>query len=399
MPEERVRPLDGIRVLDLSNVLSGPYCCYQLALMGAEVIKVERPAGGDLARRLGADDDRSARNMGVSFLAQNSGKKSITLDLKHCRGKGLLKRLVRSSEVLVENFRPGVMTRLELDYEVLRGENPGLIYCAISGFGQTGPLSQRPAYDQIIQGLSGLMSITGDANSAPLRVGYPVADTVGGMAAAFAIAAELNRKPRGAMIDVSMLETMISGMGWVVSNYLVAGVEATPLGNENMTSSPSAAYRTGDGLLNIAANDDAHWRRLIDCLKLGRLADDLRFSTRTARKQNRMALKKEIETVLSTAPAVEWERRLSEAGVPSGRVTTVAETLAIDQILDRKLIDRHTLVHDDAVDLAGSPFVIDGERPASTLRPPPLGADNEEIYQKLGLSGAELADLESNGVI
>ena len=179
-----IKPLSGVRVLDLTNVLAGPYCCYQLALLGAEVIKVERPGTGDLARQLGADPERNKSLMGVSFLAQNAQKKSVTLDMKHETGKALLKRLVRTSDVLVENFRPGVMDRLGLGYEVLKAENPNLIYCAISGFGQDGPWKDNPAYDQIVQGISGVMSITGDGDSAPLRVGYPLADTVGGMTAA-----------------------------------------------------------------------------------------------------------------------------------------------------------------------------------------------------------------------
>ena len=184
-------PLAGVRVLDLSNVLAGPFCAYQLALLGADVIKVEHPEGGDLARRLGADKGASMRNMGASFVAVNAGKQSITLNLKDPRGKAILRELVKTADVLVENFRPGVMTRLGLDFDALREVNPKLVYCAISGFGKDGEFSKRPAYDQIIQGISGVMSVTGDAESAPLRVGYPVSDTVGGLTAAFGICAAL----------------------------------------------------------------------------------------------------------------------------------------------------------------------------------------------------------------
>ncbi|MEO1732633.1 MAG: CoA transferase, partial [Pseudomonadota bacterium] len=191
-------PLAGIRVLDLTNVLAGPYCCYQLGLMGADVIKVERPGSGDLARQLGADADRNRQGMGISFLAQNAGKQSVTLDMKADDGKRLLKRLVQTADVLVENFRPGVMDRLGLGYGALKAENPELVYCAISGFGQDGPWRHNPAYDQIVQGISGVMSITGAPDTAPYRVGYPLADTIGGMTGAFAIAAALNQTPRGA---------------------------------------------------------------------------------------------------------------------------------------------------------------------------------------------------------
>ena len=219
--ESRSRLLEGIRVIDLTNVLAGPFGTYQLALNGADVIKVEPPEGGDLARQLGADPDLNAALMGASFLAQNAGKRSVTVNLKSAAGGQVFRRLVHSADVVIENFRPGVMERLGLGYESLRQEKPGLVYCAISGFGQDGPLRDNPAYDQIVQGLAGVMSVTGDASSAPLRVGYPIADTIGGLTAAFAIAAALVRRGRsgeGEFIDVSMLEATLVTMGWQVSN-------------------------------------------------------------------------------------------------------------------------------------------------------------------------------------
>ncbi|HZO45740.1 MAG TPA: CoA transferase, partial [Xanthobacteraceae bacterium] len=223
--------LAGARVLDLTNVLAGPFCCYQLAQLGADVIKVEVPGTGDLARQLGADPELNRRGMGASFLAQNAGKRSITINLKSAKGQDVFRRLVASSDVVVENFRPGVMDRLGLGYGALKAVRNDIIYCAISGFGQDGPLKFNPAYDQIIQGLSGVMSVTGDKTAAPLRVGYPVADTMGGITAAFAIAAALFRRERsgeGELIDVSMLESTVVAMGWAVSNWLIAGVKAEP---------------------------------------------------------------------------------------------------------------------------------------------------------------------------
>ena len=253
------RPLAGIRVLDLTNVLAGPFACHQLAHLGAEVIKVEAIGRGDLARNLGSDPDLNAAGMGISVLAQTAGKKSITRNLKHPDGKALLKRLVATADVLVENFRPGVMARLDLDYPRLKAIHPSLIYCAISGFGQDGPWVSRPAYDQIIQGASGLMSVTGDGDSAPLRVGSPIADTVGGLTAAMAINAALNARPRGCLIDVSMLEGLLSSMGWVLSNFLIGG--QSPGANGMKTHlCPSGAFRTEEGLLNIAANKDSSGR-------------------------------------------------------------------------------------------------------------------------------------------
>src|SRR6185503_3812544 len=298
--------LAGTRVLDMTNVLAGPFCCYQLALLGAEVIKVEVPGSGDLARQLGADPELNRRGMGASFLAQNAGKRSITLNLKHDKAREAFNRLVATADVVVENFRPGVMDRLGLGYDALKAIKPGLIYCAISGFGQGGPLRAYPAYDQIIQGLSGVMSVTGDAQSAPLRAGFPVADTMGGITAAYAIAAALFRRERtgeGEFIDVSMLESSLVAMAWVVSNWLIAGVRPEALGNENMTASPSGTFRTGDGLLNIAANQQQQFETL--CRLIGRpeLAADPRFAAREERKRRRFELRDEIEQALSARPA------------------------------------------------------------------------------------------------
>jgi CoA:oxalate CoA-transferase len=264
-------PLAGVRVLDLSNVLAGPFCGYNLARLGAEVIKVENPSGGDLARRLGADPTMAQRLFGLSFVAVNACKQSIALDLKSQDGREAFLRLVDHADVVLENFRPKVLERLGLGYAVLSARNPQLIYCAISGFGQSGPWSDRPAYDQIVQGLSGAMSVTGDRRSAPLRTGFPVSDTMAGMTAAFAISAALvdqRVSGRGCFIDVSLLESTLAAMGWVVSNHLNAGVLPEPMGNENFTAAPSGTFRTKTGPLNIAANEQEQFETL--CELIGR---------------------------------------------------------------------------------------------------------------------------------
>lgn len=391
-------PLTGVRVLDLTNVLAGPYCCYQLALMGAEVIKVERPGTGDLARQLGTDPARNAANMGISFLAQNAGKSSITLDLKRAEGKALLKRLVETADVLVENFRPGVMDRLELGYDVLKQSNPALIYCAISGFGQDGPRKDDPAYDQIVQGISGAMSITGGPETAPYRVGYPVADTCGGMTAAFAVAAALNANPRGAFLDISMTEALISSMGWVVSNHLIGGVKPVPHGNENTTSAPSGTFATADSPINIAANRDSQWESLARLLGLESLIDAPEFRTRETRKANRIALRAALEAVLMSRPAAHWVGTLNAAGVPTGPVLSVAEALEDPQVRDRGLIGR---VQCDGETLAvpTTPVVLNGTRPGPATPPPALGADTNRVLGELGLSAADRARLKFEGVI
>ena len=321
------KPLSGKRILDLTNVLAGPFACHQLAHLGAEVIKVEMPEGGDLARQLGQDEALSARNMGVSFLAPNPGKRSVTLNLKHAEGKAILKRLVKGADVLVENFRPGVMTRLGLGSEALRDVNPRLIYCAISGFGQQDALADRPAYDQIVQGMSGAMAITGTPDVHPLRAGWPVADTVGGLTAALAISAALNDPEPGGFIDISMRDALMATMGWAVSNYLVAGVEAEPAGNENLTSAPSAAYETANGPINIAANKQDQWEKLARHLGLEMLLSDPRFQTRADRKEHRVELNATLQDVLRRRRAEDWEMELNALGVPAGRVLSLPEAL------------------------------------------------------------------------
>lgn len=396
-----MKPLDGVRVLDLTNVLAGPFCCHQLVHLGAEVVKVEAAGRGDLARQLGADAELNKKGMGVSFLAQNAGKKSVTVNLKHAAGKELLKKLVATADVLVENFRPGVMDRLGVGFDALKEINPRLIYCAISGFGQDGPWTHRPAYDQIIQGSSGVMSITGDMDSAPLRVGYPIADTVGGITAAFAIAAALNAKERGTFIDVSMLEAVMATMGWVISNHLIAGVEPQANGNENPTSAPSGAFQAGGGLINIAANKDEQWALLARHIGREDLLERPEYATREDRKANRLALKAEIEEALVTRPARDWAKEFNRIGVPAGAVLTVPEVLEMPVIAERGFLDDFNDVPGVGRDIrvVTTGVKLDGEAPRVDAPPPELGQDNDAIWGELGLSADEIARLKSEGTI
>lgn len=401
MTNSALTPLKGIRVLDLTNVLAGPFCCHQLAHLGAEVIKVEVPTGGDLARQLGADPELSAKGMGVSFLAQNAGKKSVTANLKTEAGQEVLRRLVRTADVLVENYRPGVMDRLGVGYDKLRAENPSLIYCAISGFGQTGPWTHRPAYDQIVQGASGVMSITGDRESAPLRVGFPIGDSVGGLTAAMAISAALNTPERGAFIDVSMLESLIATMGWAVSNWLIAGQEPTPNGNENLTSAPSGTFQAKDAPINIAANKDEQWELLARHIGRGDLIETPDYLTREDRKRNRLALKSEIDAALSAKTAREWAKELNKLGVPSGAVLSLPEVLEHEVIRDRGMI-----AHYDDVKGVGRPISvlrtglkINGDVPKVDGPPPTLGADNDTVLAEIGFAAHEIEEMRERGEI
>lgn len=377
------RPLTGIRVLDLTNVLAGPYCSYHLMLLGAEVVKIELPGRGDLARHLGPDPELNQAGLGASFLAQNAGKKSLELDLKDGDDLSVFEDLVRGADVLLENFRAGVLARMGFDWPRLHAISPSLVYCAISGFGQAGPMSQAPAYDQVIQGLSGMMSITGTPDTAPLRVGFPICDTVGGLTAAMAISAALAGRAKtgqGCFLDVSMLEAAMSAMGWAVSGYLVSGISPEPMGDQNATAAPSGTFDAADGPLNIAANRQEQFVTLCDLIGRPDLVADPRFADREARKRHRGELSQALNAALHSRTALEWEQVLTANGVPAARILTVPQAVEQAQLAYRGFFtslpypdgsDRHVRVTGNGVLIGGEPF-----RPSAP--PPLLGQHNAE---------------------
>lgn len=397
--------LSGIRVLDLTTVLAGPYAGYQLSLLGADVIKVERPDGGDVARELGSSPDLGETQMGAAFLAQNAGKRSVTVDLKTAGGKQVLTRLVAGADVLLENMRPRVLERLGFSWSRMRELNHRLVYCALSGFGASGPMAGRPAYDQIVQGLSGMCDITGYPDGDPVRVGFPVCDTMGGLAAAMAVCAGLMGRERtgvGCMLDVSMLETALTGMGWVVSDYLIAGRQPGRAGNENATSAPSGSFRTADGELVIAANTDAQFHAVCDTLGRRDLLRDSRFVTREGRRRHRVQLRDELERTLTTAQAAQWEASLADAGVPAGRVLTVADALAQAQVEDRQLVQEVEVRGSSprrSVRILGNGVHVNGEVPRPSTSPPLLGEHTASVLGGLGYSDEEIAALRDEGAI
>jgi crotonobetainyl-CoA:carnitine CoA-transferase CaiB-like acyl-CoA transferase len=397
-----MRLLDGIRVLDMTNVLAGPFATLHLALAGAEVIKIENPEGGDLARKLGNVPELNQQLMGTSFLAQNTNKKSLTLNLKEPDAKEIFRKLVVTSDVLVENFRPGVLARLGFPWEALHEMNPRLIYCAISGFGQTGPDADKPAYDQIIQGLSGVMAINGDERLNPLRAGFPVCDTVGGLNAAFAIMGALygrERTGRGQAIDVAMIDSVMPLLGWVAANWLIGGKPPQLLGNDNMTAAPSGTFRTADGYVNIAANEQKQWENLCDVLELPELKTDARFERRDARKANRAALTPLLEARLAAQPTAWWVDRLNAKGIPSGDILTLQAALAQPQIQHRGTIQ--TIEEPGIGPLRLFNLTAQfSETPGRLESPPPrLSAHTGEILARLGYSDDQIASFKARKVV
>ncbi len=394
--------LEGIRVLDLTNVLSGPFATQHLALCGAEVIKIENPDGGDLARKLGNVPEYNQQLMGTSFLAQNSNKKSLTINLKEEEGKEIFLKLAVTADVVIENFRPGVMKRLRLSYEDLKEINPKLVYCAISGFGQEGPDALKPAYDQIIQGLSGVMAINGDESFNPLRCGFPVCDTVGGLNAAFAVMGALLHRERtgeGQFIDVALLDSIMPLMGWVAANWLIGGKPPVLMGNDNFTAAPSGTFATRDGYLNIAANKQEQWEAVTELVGLPELKTDPRFQERDTRKKNRRILTPILEEKLKLEDTAYWVDAFNKKGVPAGAILSLQDALKAPQIEFRETLEDIDEQGIGTLKLFNLTAKFQ-KTPGKVESPPPrLSAHTDEILQEIGYSTEVIEDLKKRSVI
>ncbi len=394
--------LSGIRVLDLTMVLSGPFATLHLALLGAEVIKIEPPGAGDLARKLGNVPRLNDELMGTSFLAQNANKKSLTLNLKNEEARAIFRKLAESSDVVVENFRPGVMDRFDLSYKSLSELNPRLVYCAISGFGQTGPDALKPAYDQIIQGLSGTMAVNGDERLNPLRCGFPVCDTVGGLNAAFAVMAALFHRERtgqGQLIDIALLDSIMPLMGWVVANLLIGNQQPSLLGNDNFTAAPSGTFATKDGYINIAANKQEQWESLADLLGLSELKSDPRFQQRDARKKNRKALTPLIEARLKDKVTAYWVDLFNSRSIPSGAILGLEQALNQEQIVHRKTLKAIQAKGVGDVKLFNLTAHFEKTPGELETAPPRLSEHTHEILRSLGYTDEKIAALREAGAI
>jgi crotonobetainyl-CoA:carnitine CoA-transferase CaiB-like acyl-CoA transferase len=340
--------------------------------------------------------------MGTSFLAQNANKKSITLNLKEPKGKEIFRKLVLTADVIVENFRPDVMKRLGLSYDVLSDLNPRLVYCAISGFGQTGPDALKPAYDQIIQGLSGEMAINGDERSSPLRAGFPVCDTIGGLNAAFAIMAALFQRARtgeGQCIDIALIDSIIPMMGWVVANLVIGGQQPVPMGNENFTAAPSGVFRTRDGHINIAANKQEQWEAVTDVLGVPELKTDPRFKERDARKRNRKELTPLLEARLVERETAYWVEILNRHDVPSGAILPLGKALEQPQIKHRDIFATIPVEGIGDVKFLNLSAKFSKTAAAATSPPPTLGQHTDEVLRAIGYCDEEIRKLREERVL
>ena len=403
-------PLDGIHVLDLTRVLSGPYCTMLLADMGARVIKIEQPGKGDDTRAwgppflypsghkppAGGPDDRGES---AYFLSINRNKESVTLDFKHAEGRALLVRLIAKSDVVVENFRPGTLTKLGLDYRTLAPRHPRLVYCSISGFGQTGPRTKEAGYDAVIQGEGGLMSITGPPDGPSYRLGVAIADVVSGMFAAYGVAMALfarERTGRGQEVDLAMLDSVAALLTYQAGNYFASGNVPGRLGNRHPSIVPYETFAASDGDFVLAVGNDEQWRRF--CAVAG-LPDDPRFATNRQRVTGYDEVRPFVAERLRTQSRQHWIDRLTAAGIPCGSVRNLQELFADPQIHAREMVAQLEHATIGQLRVLGVPVKL-SDTPGAVRTPPPrLGEHTDAVLHDLGLNAAAISDLRRQKVI
>jgi crotonobetainyl-CoA:carnitine CoA-transferase CaiB-like acyl-CoA transferase len=396
-----LKPLDGIKVLDLSRVLAGPWCTQLLADLGAEVIKVERPGSGDDTRHWGPPwHGEGEKRVAAYFLSCNRGKRSAAIDFATAEGAALVRKLAASADVLVENFKVGGLRKLGLDAEALRKVNPRLIYASITGFGQDGPYADRAGYDYIIQGMGGLMSITGqpdgEPGGAPMRVGVAVVDLFTGLYSCVAILAALYRREKsaeGAHIDMALFDTQLAMLANQASNALVSGKDPGRQGNTHPNIVPYQVFVTVDQPIIIAVGNDGQFRKLAQMCGHPEWASDERFASNGARVANRAEIVRLVSECIRHKTAAEWLAQLEAAGIPAGPINTITQALADVQAQHRQMV--RTL---GGMPLVGSPLRLDGARADSDLPPPALGEHTQEVLTSLRLEPHEIERLKSAGV-
>jgi CoA:oxalate CoA-transferase len=391
-------PLSGIRVVDLTRILAGPFCTMMLADMGAEVIKVETPGAGDPLRQQGVVKDGLSRY----FAAFNRNKRSLSLNLRSEEGRAVLARLIAQSDVLVENFRPGVLAQMGFDAARLKALKPDLVYCNISGFGTTGPYRDRPSFDFIAQAMSGFMSVTGAADGPPLRAGPPIADLVAGIYGALGICAALVKRGHtgvGETVGASLNNGLISLLGFFAANHFATGEEPARTGNDHAIVAPYGMFRTQDGEVALAPSQEQSYQRLVDALGLPELRAEPRFATNDLRVENRAAINAAVEARLRTETTRHWIEKLNAAGVPCGRVMGLAEIFADPQVIEQEMVLSQEHPGHGEIKMLGFPVKF-ADAPCRLRCPAPeLGADTDAVLRQLGYTPDEIARLRAAGAV
>jgi crotonobetainyl-CoA:carnitine CoA-transferase CaiB-like acyl-CoA transferase len=389
--------LGGVRVLDQTQVMAGPFCSMLLADMGADVVKIEPPEGEHTRR-----EHEIAPGVSASFLAVNRNKRSLVLDLKQPEGVAVLKRLVATADVLVENYRPGVAKRLGVDHETLRAINPRLIYCSISGFGQTGPYADRGGYDLIAQAMSGIMSATGGDGGPPVKVGVPITDLGAGLFAVVGILAALRARRvtgRGQVVDTSLFEAGVALSQWEATQYWYTGEVPRGLGTAHRLNAPYQAFRASDGHFTVGAAKDNLWSRFATLLGLPNLIADPRFDTVAHRLTHRAALEPLVEAITITRPRAHWLAQCEKAGIPAGPIYTVPEAHADPHARARGMVQELEHPQIGHVKTLGNPVKMSTTPPRLRTAAPRLGADTEAILREAGYAEAEIASLRAARVV
>jgi crotonobetainyl-CoA:carnitine CoA-transferase CaiB-like acyl-CoA transferase len=393
-----MQPLDDLTVVDLTRALAGPYCTMMLADMGARVLKIETPDGGDDTRGWGPP---FLHGESAYFMSINRNKRSVTLNLKQPRGRNLLLRLLDRADVLVENYRPGTMDRLGLGYPAVHERVPRLVYCSISGFGQSGPYRERPAYDLIVQGMGGIMGITGEPDGAPMRVGVAIADICAGMFAAYGILAALRareRTGRGQWLDTAMLDGQVAWMTYMAANYFATGAPPPRIGSAHLNLVPYQPFPTSDGFINVAVGSEGLWQRFCEALGLD-IAADSRFATNADRVAHREELVELLLPAFRTRTTAEWVARLLAAGVPAGPIYRMDEVMTDPQVLSREMVVDLPHPRAGRIKVNGVPVKL-SDTPGAVRTPPPLlGEHTEEVLRDLGLAPAEIAALREERIV
>jgi len=394
------QPLEGIRILDLTRVLAGPFCTMALGDMGAEVIKVERIGAGDDSREFGPP---FVSGESAFFLSVNRNKKSITINLKSSQGKEIVLDIAKKSDILVENFRPGTTERLGIDYDNIKKINPRVIYASISGFGQTGSWNDMAGYDLLVQGMSGLMSLNGDPDGPPFKVGTSIGDLSAGIFAVQGILLALYMREKtgeGQYIDISLLDSLVSLLSFQAGRYFAAGVNPTRKGNQHPTICPYETFQASDGYFNLAVGNDSLWKKFCRLMKLDKLMEDPRFSSNPLRVQNRDILFETLSGIFGSNTVKHWLNFFREAEIPSGPINTVEETLNAPQVGERGMIPEMNHPLAGIIRATGNPVNLSGISNAPMQPPPTLGQHTNDILKDiLGFTDKKISRYKEEGII